>query len=489
MRTDNGRNVRGGKRNGERGAIAILMFVLLTVVMGFGALGFDLSYVRLARQEMQNATDAATHAAMVMLQTTNDVAAAKQIALDVAKANTVMGQPMILKTTDVVFGAYDFNTKAFVAGSQPYTAVQIKSQSFNSDDPNGLIHLTFAPSLGYKESDVSQSVTGAFSNRYFMVEMDVTDSYICDIDNAADAATTFLDYLYGSNGYTMHGTRGDWTALDTFTGTAVPLTDWMNIMWKHATIDYKWRRDTTTLSSSQGRGIGVCNKSNAIGLGGTNKCNGAAYANHNWMNACSGGSAALTAQGLFAGTDLAEAIKAGTTKLTTISQPYEARVLILVTDGTPMACTGIGGGGLCGTSDGSGNWQPCCANGLTCSLTGGGDTWVANNGNTYGGGAYGDGHANSGASGIITPPATATGGTACTMARTMLNNATAAADAAAAAGIDLFVIGFFNSGSREEAFAQTLKRNRGTVNTTHDSTQLAAFMKQIPGQIPVTIVQ
>ncbi len=475
MRTDNGRNVRGGQRNGERGAIAILMFILLTVVLGFGALGFDLSYVRLARQEMQNATDAATHAAMVMLQTTNDVAAAKQIALDIAKANTVMGQPMILKSTDVVFGAYDFNTKAFVAGNQPYTAVQIKAQSLSSDDPSGLIHLTFAPALGYKEADVTQSVTGAFSNRYFMIEMDTTDSYICDIDNAADAATTFLDYLYGTNGYTMHGTRGDWTALDTFTGTAVPLTDWNNIMWKYNTINYAWKRDTTTVSSTQTRGIGVCNKSDAAGLGGTNKCNGAAYPNHSWMQHCSAGSSALTAAGLYSGTDLGEAIKAGTAKLVAASQPYEARVLILVTDGTPMACTSIGGGALCG------NKYPCCANGLTC-----GGTWTATNGNTYGGGAYSDGSPNAG---VSAGPSGTAGTDACNMARTMLNGATAASSAARDANVDLFVIGFFTAGSREEAFAKTLKQNRGTVQITSDSTQLAAFMKAIPGQIPVTIVQ
>jgi hypothetical protein len=478
MRIDNGRNVTGGKRNGERGAIAILMFVLLTVVLGFAALGFDLSYVRLARQEMQNATDAATHAAMVMLQTTNDVAAAKAIALSVAHQNTVMGQPMTLKDTDIVFGAYDFNTKAFVAGSQPYTAVRIKSQSFSSDDPNGLIHLTFAPALGYKESDVSQSVTGAFSNRYFMIEMDITDSYICDINNAADAATTFLDYLYGTNGYTMHGTRGDWTALDTFTGTAVPLTDWMNIMWKYNTINYKWKRDTTTLSATQSRGIGVCNKSDAVGLGGTVSnpaCPGTPYPNHNWMQHCSAGSSALTTAGLYAGTDLGEAIKAGTAKLVAATQPTEARILILVTDGTPMACTSIGGGGLCQ------NRYPCCANGLTC-----GGTWTANNGNTYGGGAYGDVSPNAG---VSAGPSGTAGTDACNMARTMLNGATAASIAARDANVDLFVIGFFNAGSREEAFAKTLKQNRGTVNITSDSTQLAAFMKLIPGQIPVTIVQ
>ncbi|HEV3033084.1 MAG TPA: pilus assembly protein TadG-related protein, partial [Polyangia bacterium] len=59
-----------GRRENERGAIAVFMMLILTVIMGFAAMGFDLSYVRLARFEMKNATDAAAHAAMNVLRAT-----------------------------------------------------------------------------------------------------------------------------------------------------------------------------------------------------------------------------------------------------------------------------------------------------------------------------------------------------------------------------------------------------------------------------------
>src|SRR3954452_22320157 len=87
-----------GKRNGERGAIAVLMMLCMTILLGFAALGFDLSYVRLGRLQMENATDAAAHAAMIVLRGTNDTVQAKAAAIDIAHQHEVLGQAM--KLTD-----------------------------------------------------------------------------------------------------------------------------------------------------------------------------------------------------------------------------------------------------------------------------------------------------------------------------------------------------------------------------------------------------
>jgi hypothetical protein len=194
----------------------------------------------------------------------------------------------------------------------------------------------------------------------------------------------------------------------------------------------------------------------------------------------------LTGLNLWAGTDLAEAIRRGRGKLDAAAQPEEPKVLVLFTDGSPMVCTGPGGGGLCGSNNpatGS-NWQPCCAGGLSC-----GAAWTDDAGHSWGASGWGDGNPNAGASGVITAPATQTGGIACTAARDMVNAAIAEADAAAAQGINLFVIGFMAAG-RSADFAADLKRGPlGQSFIFSDPTQMAANFQKIPSQIPVSIVR
>src|SRR5262249_32877501 len=125
--------------------------------------------------------------------------------------------------------------KNFYANVPPYNAVRINSQRFSSDTGNGLVNLTFGRALGYTEADVTQSVTGAFINRYFQVELDVTDSYLCNVDDAADAAVALLNYLAPTsylNGQGK-GTPGDWIGLDAFTGAPQQVSPMKNVAWKY----------------------------------------------------------------------------------------------------------------------------------------------------------------------------------------------------------------------------------------------------------------
>jgi hypothetical protein len=518
-------HARGAQpRDRERGAIAVLMTLCLTILLGFAALGFDLSYVRLGRLQMENATDAAAHAAMIVLRGTNDTVAAADAAIDIAHRHEVLGQPMKLTYSDIVFGKYNFSTKVFNANTQPYNSVRINSQRFSSDTGNGLVNLTFGRALGYTEADVTQTVTGAFINRYFQVEFDVTDSYLCNVDDGADAAVALLNYLAPTS-YAAglgNGTPGDWIGLDAFTGNPQQVSAMMNVAWKYNTIlngtgaGDAWQRNASTLTTGQTRGIGVCNKADdtvgnrchngtsfdgttAVAAGGWRQCPSGGptapcasqfvFPNHTWMPACDSRKASLAAQGLWAGTDLAEAIRVGTNKLLAAAGTDEPKVLILFTDGSPMACTGIGGGGLCGTGSGnpySGNWSPCCANGLTC-----GSAWTDSTGASWGGGAFGDGSPSAGNSGLIPGPnpraATATGDTACNAAKQMVRDALTEANYAGSQGIDLFVVGLLSG--KGATFADELHRGRGQTWTFTDPTQIADKFKAIPAQIPLSIVR
>ena len=101
------------------------MALSLSALMGMAALGFDLAYIRLARLQLQNATDAATHAAMVRLRTTSDLNAARSMGVTVAAMNTVLGKPLTLDPADVTFGGWDFALHTFAAGALPSNAVQV----------------------------------------------------------------------------------------------------------------------------------------------------------------------------------------------------------------------------------------------------------------------------------------------------------------------------------------------------------------------------
>lgn len=473
---------RRGQRSSERGAIAVMMALLLTTLMGFAALGFDLSYVRLAREEMQNATDAAAHAASITLSITGKQADAAQKAKDIALLNTIMGTPLKLTDADMTFGVYDFTTKTFTTalnGKAP-TAVQISGKNYATDSGTGLVNLTFGRALGYSESSGTRAVMSAFSNRYFQVQLDITDSYLCDIDNAVDSAVAFLDFLDDPK----TGSPGDWIGLDVFTGRTKEITPMMNVQQHHdADIKPKWSRDGRSTVGSPGspgaaspqtQGITVCSKNNATPSdggfgypavpGGYRSCavddNNPAkqfpYPNHVSMDPllCSDG-----VRTLFAGTDPANAIRKGKEKLLAIAQSFEPKILIIITDGVPMACTGIGGGGLCGTSDGNpkpGNWDPCCANGLSC-------------------GAGSSGSPN--------------GAAACTEAKAMATDATAAANEAAAAGIAVYTIFFGDPKGTGADFATKLARAPGIGVAVSDSTEIGNKLKDIPARQPVALVR
>jgi Flp pilus assembly protein TadG len=470
-------------RNRERGAIAVIMALCLTMLMGFAALGFDLAYVRLARLEMKNASDAAAHAAIMRLRNSNQpteglkAADSRSAGEMVALANTVLGKQMTLQDADFTFGTWDPSVKSFAAGSIPYTAVKINGVRETSASNDGYVQLTFGRALGYSESSVTEDTIGAFANRNFMIEMDITPSYICDIDVGVQAAVDLLNELHTKN------IGGDRISLDVFTGKAVERTGFLNIRDNYDAIYTKWWGTpypslyVSFLDGTKTDGIVVCNKSDDTGpapKGGQFDCpKGAAkrnYPNYGWVQHCSEDGPTGYAVPLYAGTDIAAAITAGTNKLLANTQPWEPRVLIVVTDGSPMTCTGPGGGALCGDSYGSTGttpptgktssspWDPCCADGLSCTL----------------------GHS------ALSP----NGDTACTAAQNLKAAAVTAADTAKANNIDLFTIKV-NGGAADTSttFIESLKRNRGSGNWLSSTAGLGTLFKDIAGQIPVTLVK
>ena len=453
------------ERNPERGAIAVLMALSLVMLMGFAALGFDLAYVRLARLEMKNATDAAAHAAILRLRSTNDTAASTADAIAVAQKNTVLGKPVVLSSNDFAYGSWDSGSKTFTEKT-PYTAVKINGIR-DVSDTGGYVNLTFGRVLGFTSSSTTEDTIGAFANRNFLIEMDVTPSYICTIDAAVNADLTLLQQLKDQN------VGGDRISLDVFAGVSSQVTDFMNVRDRYPDIYSAWAGGgvySSFLGGGKTSGITVCSKGNDPGLGGSVTCTSTLpYPNvatpdpmHPNLIYCS--TTALTGytSTVFAGTDIGAAIRAGTAKLVAETQKWEPRVLIVVTDGAPMMCTAAGGGDLC-----SNGGSPCCSDGWCNQMKADAKDPV------------------------ITPGGTQPGRSAvCHAAHDNYDGGPVAADAAQAANIDLFVIKMTGSSTdKESVYVSSLKRNRGTFQWIADGTQLTDAFTSILGQVPISLVK
>ncbi len=178
-------------RQRRRGNYTMTMGVLMPILIGFGALSVDISYINMARTQSQNVADAASHAALVAYRSTND----EDIALDTAEfvisRNLVGNQPATLDALEL--GEWDFDDRSFDPTSSYINAAAARvSRTESNGDALGLF---FAPLLGHSTADVRAAGTAAGRTRQVMLVTDVSGSFAGDIDSAREATTAFLDYM------------------------------------------------------------------------------------------------------------------------------------------------------------------------------------------------------------------------------------------------------------------------------------------------------
>jgi Flp pilus assembly protein TadG len=444
----------GHVRSGERGAIAVLAFVVLTVLVGFAALGFDLAYIRLARFEMKNATDAAAHAAMMLLRETKDQNQAITAAVTVASQNTVLGYPVVLATTDVVFGVWDYDTSTFSAGSSPVNAVQITGHKADPTASDGTVKTTFGGPLGVSSAALTQVSNAAFRTRSMMFEMDVTGSFLtasCQIDAAIAADVAFLDDMYSA------GSPKDKIGLDVFTGAASAFTPLQNLQANYAAMRSDWVGDgLSALSTAHTTGLGVCTQQ-GVRVTGNYDC---ATRPGVWPNQanlkpgfpmpfCWAADAnylpPISTVQVFGGTNIGAGIASGIAALNATAKTYEARSIVVFTDGGPLCCESQAGGALCPGG------PPCCADVAT-------------------GGCVDNG----------------TG--ACLCSKAVYDNGVNQADLAKQQGIDVYVLEF-GGYAPWITYAKKLPRGRGFEIDTNNAANLASSLKKIADAIPIALVK
>lgn len=112
-------------RRDERGNVAMIAALMITVFVGTAALGVDGSSLYLAKAELQTASDAAALGAAQLLPNT---ATAASRAVQLANQNVPAAAGTVVSTGDVVFGTYDTTNKAFVVSNTNINAVQVTAR-------------------------------------------------------------------------------------------------------------------------------------------------------------------------------------------------------------------------------------------------------------------------------------------------------------------------------------------------------------------------
>jgi Flp pilus assembly protein TadG len=179
----------------RRGVIIVLTSFLLTVLFAFLAFSVDSGRIVLTRTEMQNAVDAASLAASQEIAQavyeagqgngsanvgdgSSAVAAARQMAADVAEANGVFVDP----NADVYFGRRTFNASSgewpITWGATPYNTVKVVARRTGDDSsaPDGEFPLAFGWAVGMSSVPIKTSSTAFVEARDMVLVLDYSGS-------------------------------------------------------------------------------------------------------------------------------------------------------------------------------------------------------------------------------------------------------------------------------------------------------------------------
>lgn len=159
------------EKNGDRrvagcyrrcsGVVKIWAAVILVLFIALGGLAADTAKVRLVVHQLQNAADAAALAAAHEVR--DDETLCRQLAVDIALANTAAREPVIILPNfgndpagDVVIGYYDRMEGTFTPRLNGVNAVKVTTRR-TEDSPGGSIPLLFGTVFGVDAANLSRS--------------------------------------------------------------------------------------------------------------------------------------------------------------------------------------------------------------------------------------------------------------------------------------------------------------------------------------------
>lgn len=311
------------------GNFAVLFGVSLIAILGFAALVIDVSYLRLAALQAQNAADAAAHAGLVSLRMERDEAAAEDVAEAVLNMNVVAGQVVHVDTqTFIDFGQWDFNSRSFDTLADYNNAIQV-TVARNQGSADGAVGLLIAPIWGRMTGNVWAQATSALRSREVMFAIDISESFrdepdagIYQFSYARTAVLDFLEEMY--NGGSPF--PGDQIGLVAFAGDVQLFTELQLVSDNYDSIVTQWETeldwcDLTALSEFSYAAAGL------------------PYHPAPAMLECCDHPSGSWCPGSSGGTDIGSGINEAVPEFSAPGTSEAVRTLILISDGEPQ-CPG-----------------------------------------------------------------------------------------------------------------------------------------------------
>lgn len=172
------------RRVRRRGAILVLIAVLMPIVVIMAAFAVDIAWMQLVRTELRTATDAASRAGAKSLSMLQDEDAARAAAIDAASRNLVAGDGLLIAGADVEFGqSTQANPEApfvFRAGGSPLNAVRVTG-SRTAGSRGGPVNLFLGSILGTPTFEPSMRAISTVLDRDICLVIDRSGSMGLDI--------------------------------------------------------------------------------------------------------------------------------------------------------------------------------------------------------------------------------------------------------------------------------------------------------------------
>ena len=163
----------------RRGAVMVLIAVVLPVFCLMAAFAVDVAWMQLVRVELCTATDSAARAGAKTLSMVQSIPLARAAAKDAAMQNLVAGQPLQISDADVQFGqsAENPSTGKFVFDPRgtPINAVRVDGLR-TAGSTAGPVNLFFGGILGISSFEPAQAATSTTLERDICLVIDRSGS-------------------------------------------------------------------------------------------------------------------------------------------------------------------------------------------------------------------------------------------------------------------------------------------------------------------------